>query len=83
MAAAISAAKAPRWNNITITGSAMMKSAAAAGKVINMPNSSARFWVARAPPSSPRLTCRDNSGSRAVPIATPITPSGNCVMRSA
>ena len=43
-------------------------------------NSLGRFWAA-AP--SLRLTWRESSGSSTVPTATPMTPSGNWLMRSA
>ena len=43
----------------------------------------ARFWLAIAASLAPERSWRASSGSSAVPIAMPITPSGNWAMRSA
>ncbi len=57
--------------------------AKAAGTVSSRANSMARFWLSRAPPSSPALSWRDSSGNSAVATAMPMTPSGNWFTRSA
>ena len=75
--------KRPRSNSVRISGSASSHSASAAGRLSIRPNSMARFWLAIADWAWPARSWRASSGSSAVPMAMPTTPSGNCAMRSA
>ncbi len=61
----------------------MMKNAAMQGSVSSRPSTTARFCAMLAPFSSLRASLADISGSSTVPIATPTTPIGSWLMRSA
>ena len=74
---------APRPNSTHMIGNAATVRANAAGNVRNSAYSIARLSDDSAAASSPPRTWRDSIGSNAVPTAMPITPKGNCWIRSA
>ena len=64
-------------------GSHRTKRPTAAGTLTNAARRSAKESVSRSACGSRRAACSDSVGSTAVAMATPKTPSGNSIRRSA
>ena len=77
MASLAAGLKAPCWNSTTMIGLAITASATAAGRAKSSEYSTPRLKLAMASASAPARSLRDRSGSRTMPKAMPIRPSGS------